>query len=101
MEDYPKWMETVTAEDMPNDDLKFVAQTAGIKDALRLILLFPGLTVSIPKNALRKLKEKYIAKEYDGTKFTLNRLAVECQISQRHMYKIIQRIFKIKKNQIV
>ncbi len=89
--EYEKWMESVTADDMPNDDLKFIAKNAGLKAAMTLILLLPGLCVNIPKNALRRLKEKYIIKEYDGTRFTLNRLVVECSLSQRHIYKIIKK----------
>ena len=88
---YEPWMDKATPNDMPNDDLKFVAEKAGMKQALMLIFLLPGLNVSIPKNALRKLKERYILNEYDGTKFSLNKLAVECEVSQRHVYKILER----------
>lgn len=89
--EYESWMENITADDMPNDDLKYIAQNAGLRSAMTLILLVPGLTVSIPKNALRNLKERHIIKEYDGTKFTINKLAVECGLSQRHVYKIIKK----------
>lgn len=94
--EFQPWMENVTAEDMPNDDLKFIAENAGIKSALILILLLPGLTVNIPKNALRKLKERYILNEYDGTKLTINKLTVECGLSQRYVYNLINRNLKNK-----
>ena len=54
--DFKPWMENITIEDLPNDDLKFVAQCAGIKAALTLIFCLPGLILNIPKNALKKLK---------------------------------------------
>ena len=76
---YEPWMDKATPNDMPNDDLKFVAEKAGMKQALMLIFLLPGLNVSIPKNALRIVKERHIINEYDGTRFTINRLAVECE----------------------
>lgn len=93
---FEPWMEKATPNDMPNDDLKFVAEKAGMRQALMLIFLLPGLTVSIPKNALKTLKERHIINEYDGTRYTLNRLAVECDLSQRHVYKIINNHLKGK-----
>ena len=89
--DYKPWMDSITVEDLPNDDLKFVAVNAGMRCALTLILSVPGLTVCIPRNALKLVKERHILNEYDGTKFSLNKLAVECEVSQRHVYKILER----------
>ena len=89
--DYKAWMDTITVDDLPNDDLKFVAVNAGMRCVLTLILSVPGLTVCIPRNALKQVKERYIKKEYDGTKFTINRLAVECEMTQRHVYKILEK----------
>ena len=95
--DFKPWMENISIEDLPNDDLKFVAQCAGIKVALTLIFCLPGLIVNIPKHALKKLKERYILKEYDGTKMTLNRLVVECELSQRHEEAVIRKDLKKSK----
>lgn len=83
------WMDDITAEDMPNDDLKFIAQEAGIDAALALILCTPGLTVSIPKNPLKLVKERYILKNYKGSKFSINELAVKCDVTQRYIYTLI------------
>ncbi|MBO6272996.1 hypothetical protein J6O48_09510 [bacterium] len=93
---YEKWMEKITANDMPNEDLKYIAQNAGLKMALMLIFLLPGLSIYIPKLALKKLKEHYIMTEYDGTRTTLNRLAIECDYSQRYVYKIIRKNLRKK-----
>lgn len=97
--EFQEWMKNITADDMPNDDLKYIAENAGIRSALILILLLPGLTINIPKYALRKLKEKYIIKEFDGSKFTLNRLAIECGLSQRYVYNMIKKRLKQKKKE--
>ena len=88
------WLKTITIDDMPNDDLKFVAEEAGLKQALLLIFLLPGITINIPKNGLRRLKEKYIMKNYDGTKSKLNKLALECDLSPRYVYKLIKKNMK-------
>jgi len=89
--DYTRWVNIVGPDDMPNDDLKFVAEHSGINAALALIVTCPGLTVTIPKNAFKIIKERYIMKNYDGTKYSVNKLAIDCGISQRQIYKIIKR----------
>lgn len=85
------WMENITIDDLPNEDLKFLAEEAGIKYALMMLFLFPGVTVTIPNNPFAKLKENYIINNYDGTKSSINRLAIECEITQRHVYRIIKK----------
>lgn len=92
--DYKLWMDYIQPEDMPNDDLKFIAESAGIKSALALIFCTPGLTVTIPKNSFKEVKERYIMSKYDGTKYSINRLAVDCGLSQRYIYKIIEKHIK-------
>ena len=91
---YKPWMDYIQPEDMPNDDLKFIAERAGIKSALALIFCTPGLTVTIPKNSFKEVKERYILNKYDGTKYSINRLAVDCGLSQRNIYKIIEKHVK-------
>ena len=92
--DYKPWMDYIRPEDMPNDDLKFIAESAGIKSALALIFCTPGLTVTIPKNSFKEVKERYIMSKSDGTKYSINRLAVDCGLSQRYIYKIIEKHIK-------
>ena len=92
--DYKPWMDYIRPEDMPNDDLKFIAESAGIKSALALIFCTPGLTVTIPKNSFKEVKERYIMSKYDGTKYSINLLAVDCGLSQRYIYKIIEKHIK-------
>ena len=63
------WMQSITPDDMPNDDLRFIAEKAGMQSALALLFCTPGLTVSIPKNPFKIIKEEYIKNNYDGTKY--------------------------------
>ena len=86
---YEPWMDNATPNDMPNDDLKFVAETVGMRQAFLFIFLLSGLTVYVPKNALKLVKERHIINEYDGTRYTINKLAKECDLSQRQIYRII------------
>lgn len=88
---FEKWMENITIDDLPNDDLKFIAQEAGLKQALMMIFLFSGVAVSIPTNPFSKLKENYIVNHYDGSRMSINKLATECGITQRHIYRILKK----------
>lgn len=92
--EYKSWMDYITPNDMPNDDLKYIAENAGIKSALALIFCTPGLTVSIPQKPFKEVKERYIMDKYDGTKYSINKLAVDCGLSQRYIYKIIEKCSK-------
>ena len=94
---FEPWMEKVSHKDMPNEDLRYIAEKAGIKHALMLIFLLAGLSIYIPKNSLKKLKETYVINEYDGSRFTINRLAIECNLSQRQIYRIISNHLKKQK----
>lgn len=87
-------MDYIKPDDMPNDDLKIIAESAGIRSALALIFCTPGLTVSIPTKAFSEVKKRYIISQYDGTKYTLNRLALECNFSQRYVYKILKKHYE-------
>ena len=88
------WMDNITSDDMPNEDLKFIAETAGLKSALALIICTPGLMVSVPKSAFKLLKDKYILNNCNGTKYSMNDLCVKCDVSQRYIYKLIRQKLK-------
>lgn len=89
--EYRPWMDLITIDDLPNDDLKTVAEVAGLETALALVFTGQSLTVSIPKESFKALKERYIMQNYDGTKYSLNKLALECNYTQRHIYKILNK----------
>jgi hypothetical protein len=96
--EHKAWMDAMTIDDLPNDDLKFIAEHMGINTALMLIVLLPGLTVTIPKNAFKLVKERYIMHNYDGTKYSINKLALDCETTQRQIYKIVKRNLKHSPN---
>ncbi|MBR1626481.1 MAG: hypothetical protein IJ681_04975 [Bacteroidales bacterium] len=95
---FEPWMEKATPNDMLNDDLKFVAETVGMRQALLLVFLLSGVYFYIPKNALRLVRDKHIINEYDGTKYTINRLAKECDLTTRQIYRIIEEHLNKSKN---
>lgn len=85
------WMKNITSDDMPNEDLRFIAEKAGLKAALALLFFTPGLIVSIPKNYFKELKDKYILENYSGSKYSLNELCIKCDVSQRYIYRLMRK----------
>ncbi|HNT26534.1 MAG TPA: Mor transcription activator family protein [bacterium] len=79
----------ITIEDMPNDDLLFVAKNCGVEVAAALMLRLQGLSISIPRNALRKVIARYICENYNGN--NIKQLAVDCRVSIRQVYAILQK----------
>jgi len=88
------WMKNITSDDMPNDDLRFIAERAGLDAALALIFFTPGLIVPIPKNAFKQLKDKYILNNYRWSKYSMNELSIECDVTPRYIYKLIKEKIK-------
>lgn len=83
------WISRLTIDDMPNTDMELVAHSCGIEVAARLLAELPGLSISVPKTGLRKVINRYIAEEYDGN--NVKELALECSVSIRHVYNIINK----------
>ncbi len=84
------WFKNVVPEDFKNEDLKMIASFAGAEAAILLLYFMPGFIFTIPQAEEIILKKKYIKKQYDGTKSTRRRLAVECGFSESYIYKIIR-----------
>jgi len=64
----PPWINYITMETLPNEDLKIVADTIGLPPTIILMCELSGLIISIPKNATLKARIAYIRQHYDGTK---------------------------------
>ena len=84
------WKNYVKLEDIQSDDLKTIADEAGLECTIRIITALRGLTIYIPVKPFKKAVERYILSKYDGTKYSINKLAIECEMSQRQVSKIIK-----------
>lgn len=78
---------SISIEDMPNEDLVLVAKSCGIEVAAILLQKLPGLTINIPKTGMRKIANRYICDNYDGS--NTKDLALECGVSIRHIYSVV------------
>lgn len=82
--------ENITIDDLPNEDLKFVATFCGMEVALLLIKYSSGMTLHIPQNCFKELTKRYIIKNHDGTRACEMRLALTCKVTERYIRKLIK-----------
>jgi len=85
------WLDEITEDEMPNEELKTIAALCGVKTAIDLMKNMPGVMICIPNRSLIALRNKYICKKYDGTKKSLLSLSLSLGLSQRQMYEILKR----------
>ena len=88
------WLDKLTENDMPNEELKIIASLCGVKTAIALMKYLPGVMICIPNKALIKLRNNYICKQYDGTKKSLIELTIGLGISERQIFNIIKNTAK-------
>jgi Mor family transcriptional regulator len=83
------WLDELTEEDMPNEELKLIASLCGVKTAIALMKYLPGVMICIPNKSLIKLRNNYVRKKYDGTKKSLIELSRALCISERQIFNIL------------
>jgi len=87
MQDKP-WIQNLTADNLPNEDLKLIAELIDLDVAIKMMDLLPGVIINIPKNGFRKARAKYIAQNYDGTKKSRLKLIFECGVTENYINSI-------------
>lgn len=90
MQDKP-WLDEVTEDEMPNEELKIIASLCGVQTAIELMKHLSGVMICIPNKSLIELRNKYICKKYDGTKKSLINLGKELSLAERQLYQIIKK----------
>ncbi|MBR3674292.1 MAG: hypothetical protein IKN65_08510 [Clostridia bacterium] len=85
------WMKYITKDDMPNDDLLTFSDYVGIEETVDIVLALPGLIIPIPRKPFRIAKERYIIDNFNGTKYSINQLALDCDMSVKQVYKILRK----------
>jgi Mor family transcriptional regulator len=83
------WREIIVFDDLPNEDMRAIASICGIEVVLKLMEHMPGLIINVPKNGMKKVKERYIIDNYDG--HNVKELALICGVSLRHIYNVVNR----------
>lgn len=89
--DYKKpWIKNLTYENLPNDDLKSLADIIGMELTIKVIFELAGIHISVPKNSGMLAKSAYVREHYDGTKKMRMKLAKDCDVSESYIYKIVK-----------
>ena len=83
------WIELITMETLPNEDLKFLASLVGLQAIIYLMCEYPGTTYTVPKNATMRARRDYVKKYYDESKSSRLYLCRICSVSENDIYKII------------
>jgi adenine specific DNA methylase Mod len=93
------WLNDLTTDEieMPNDDIKFLSELYGINFALRLMADMPGILINVPKTGLNKIRNKYICKNYDGSKNSRVKLAKECGVTENYIKQLVSKYRKRNK----
>lgn len=91
-------MATVKRDDLPNEELKMVADNCGMFVAISLCVNMKGISINVPKQPFRELVKSRIWEKYDGTTDSLNKIAREYKYSKRYLYKMLKDHPKKKSN---
>lgn len=75
--------ERISIEDMPNDDMRLVAETIGIEHAVALMQHLSGLSIYIPKNSMKRIYRRIIKTRCNGS--NARRLAVELGLTESYV----------------
>lgn len=89
--DKKPWLKDITIEDMPSDETKFLAEFCGVETAINLIENLKGVTINIPQDGFRRLKDKYILEHYDGSRSSILRLSMQCDVTDKYIYKLLKK----------
>lgn len=83
-----EWIEQLTPEDMPNRDMKMVAELCGVPVAINLIEQLQGVNVYVPKGGDMRMIRKLILKHYNG--HNAKELALELKVTEAFVFKVMQ-----------
>jgi Mor family transcriptional regulator len=76
-------------DDLPNDDMRLIADLLGLEAAFLMILKLGGIQLIVPKSGLKKLAKKYIKAKFDGS--NVKSLAIKCGVSTTFAYSCINK----------
>jgi len=77
---------SMTYDDLPNEDMQLVADTIGLEATLKLMEECGGMQITIPKNFAVKAKRKYII---DNQHIHAKKLAIRTGTSERYVYNVL------------
>lgn len=78
----------VKKEDLPNSELKWIAEEIGMEMVVKLILSLDGIVIYIPKCVKKHVMQRYARAKFNG--HNAQELAIKCQVSRTTIYTWVQ-----------
>jgi hypothetical protein len=88
MQEYKDWLTKLEPEDMPNEDIRLVAECCGMDTAIKLLQEMGGVVICIPKLGGKRLYRRYIQEVCDGSVSSMRRIALHLGVSESYVQKI-------------
>lgn len=79
-----KIWDAITADDLPTDDLKWIATSIGLDVAKKIWRRFAGNHVACPARMTPSAVRRYMKENYDKT---IHQIAFETGLSERTIYR--------------
>lgn len=80
---------SITIEDMPNEQFEDIFSSCGAEVALKLLEEFGGSKIQVPTRGFKKIEDKIIRNEYDGTAISIQRLARKFRTTEKNIRDIL------------
>jgi hypothetical protein len=87
-EEFEVMIKNMSIDQMPNDDMRVVAQECGVDVARLLLRKLRGASILIPRRCYNKIADKFILEKFDGT--NAKKLASVCSYSLRNVYRVVE-----------
>ena len=80
---------SITMEDMPNEQFEDIFLSCGAEVALKLLAEFGGSKIQVPLRGFKKIEDRIIRDEYDGTAIGIQRLARKFNTTEKNIRDIL------------
>lgn len=83
------WLKDITIDDMPNEDMRMVAETCGLPVAVKLMKACGGTKLYVPRVGFKKLIDRKIVEEFRGC--NVRKLSLKYGVSRTYVFNILQK----------
>ncbi len=80
---------SITIKDMPNEQFEDIFSSCGAEVAVKLLADFGGSKIQVPTRGFKKIEERMIKDEYDGTAIGIQRLARKFGTTEKNIRDIL------------
>ncbi len=87
----PAWAKYITEENIEDDNIKGLIPIIGFENVKKIMFQYTGIPFLVSKTTFTKYKHKYIIDNYDGTKQSRRKIAIECDLTESYIYKLVKK----------